>query len=307
MKFLFTQTMLGVDIQQSEIRFVQLSKMKNTYRLERIEACPLDDVYVDGKIKNWEKLERELTSLVQKNKLQKISAVVSLPVNLVRMQHVHLPIGLKEQSIKAEMLSRVQKELPGLTDSLCIDYIKLPSANAGYHHYFFVAAREAYITQYAACLKKTGMNIHIIDIDIFALQRMTALAAPLLGGEIHAIFQCSRYTAIFMVYHAHDIIFYHAFDIHDDIEASLKNKIQLYRAAVQQIQIHKLFILSCASIREKTVSSLAELQAMEILFLNPWDFIRLNKDADVSLLNDRPADFLIAGGLAMREKKHAAF
>lgn len=167
-----SSSLVGLDIQPDAIRLVRLKKIKRGFQAKDvIENYLPNDVFAEGKIKNWELLRSILVDLVNIHQLNGMPTAISLPVNLVRIHQMQMPHGLSEAEIEIELFSYIHNHLPGLTDSLSIDFVSLPQKQADYNEIFFAATRKEYLSSYIDCVNAAGLKVKIVDVDIYALKR----------------------------------------------------------------------------------------------------------------------------------------
>ena len=131
-----------------------------------------EQVFVDGKIKDFESIRYLLAGEVRTRKLAGVAAAIHIPLNLVRMQNIQIPSGLANDAIKEEIKLQLEKDFPGLSDSLAIDFNVEKAEISGYSNVHFVATREEYISQYVSCINATGLKVKIVDVDVYALKRL---------------------------------------------------------------------------------------------------------------------------------------
>lgn len=187
---LHSPSMVGLDIQPHEVRLVQLKKNKHGFLVERVAKNQLPPtVFAEGKINHWEGLGHVLTELISTLGIKGLPAAINLPASLVRMQQLQLPSGLTQRQIHTEIHAQLQRELPGMVDLLAIDYVAFPSDNAAYSDVLFAAARQEYIAQLGSCVSAAGLNVKIVDVDIYSLKRIVsyAIAFPVVKEKVNAI------------------------------------------------------------------------------------------------------------------------
>jgi type IV pilus assembly protein PilM len=293
---MYTPTLTGIDIQLHEIRLMQLRKTKSTFIIENIAKVMLpNSIFTDGKIKNWRALQTVMTEQVRVLGL-KGAAAVTLPANLVRMQRLSLPTGLSDTAIQEEITAQVQRDLPGVVEALSIDYTAVATAQAPYADVYFAAARQDYVSQLVQCVNQTGLQVKIVDVDIYALKRWVhfATAMPMRWGEVYALVYVCQHWALLLVYNSHEIFFHQQWEISaNDLIAELKNRFQMCLAAFHHLTIHKLIVCGmedCASVIEA-----------EVYYPDLLASFKQSKLVDNVLLAQQTADFLIAGGAAMQE------
>jgi type IV pilus assembly protein PilM len=88
---------LGIDISESRISVVLLSKLNNKIKLLKADDCPVPSgAIIDGNIENPALLAKSIKSLISKNRIRTRRAVVSLFAKPIFMQMLDLPREIPE-------------------------------------------------------------------------------------------------------------------------------------------------------------------------------------------------------------------
>ncbi len=164
--------LVGISIQPRNIHLVQLKKAKKSYLLERARQVPLpENVFREGKVREFTVLTEVLADLVQAEQLQAHQAAVCVSVNQVKMASMVMPAALSDEEVEAEIKAEVYRGLPGKSDALAVDFQRCVEKGAFEAPVFFAAVRHDYVAQYAACLRDAGLSLAVVDVDVFALLR----------------------------------------------------------------------------------------------------------------------------------------
>ena len=107
---------------------MQLTKYRQRHHIKYLVSHPLPlGIFADGKIKQWELLQWQLIELGEKYLWHGTAAGLALPASLARIQHIQLPAGLSDSEIETEVYLHIQRDLPGITDTLCADFTVSPA------------------------------------------------------------------------------------------------------------------------------------------------------------------------------------
>lgn len=165
--------MVGLDIRPQGIWLMQLKRYGKKFQALQMVALELpENVFMDGKIRQFEMIERLLKEHVIKMKLRGLATAIHIPVNLIREQTIQIPSELSPVAIQQEIKMQLEKDFPGLNDALAMDFIVEKAELAGYANIHFVVTREEYISQYVSCINSTGLTVKIVDVDTYALKRL---------------------------------------------------------------------------------------------------------------------------------------
>ena len=182
---IFSKPQIGLDIQPDAIRFVQLIKHRRGYQIQRMESLPLaPSIFSEGRIKQWDELRAQLIELSITFHWRGLPVALAVPMNLVLTQHLQLPAGLSEEQIEIEVYLHIQRELPYITETLCADFHVTHIPHENYVDVHFTAARQEYVSQYTECVAASGLQVKLMDVDDYALQRAENAAFEFAGKQL---------------------------------------------------------------------------------------------------------------------------
>lgn len=288
----FRRSMLGLDIQEHGIYLLELNKKRSSYVVKRMLAQSLPaGIYVDGKIAGWNELKFFLQDLARKNKLSKQIIATSLPAELVRIQKLQLTTHLKPAETRTMLVTQLQRDLPSLKDNLCLDYYELPSSDQQQQALLVAATRQEYINQLNQCFQAAELRLKIIEVDIYAWQRLFA-AGIVSPAKTNGIFLWLQDFALLIIFTNLEIIFHQRWIVFDKqkIWHELEDKLRIYHSIYPQEQITQLIYFST---NELPIKNGAFANIEQCQFYNPCE-------SDLFAAKLDPA-FMLAAGCAMRE------
>jgi Tfp pilus assembly PilM family ATPase len=324
--------LIGLDIQPGELRLIQMRKTRKTFVVEDASIIKLPEtVFVDGKIKQWQELSLALRAGVEELACMNMAAAFSLPANLTRMQCLQVPVGISHAAIEEEIKVQVERDLPGLRDSLYIDFCISPSALAGYTNVFFVVTRQEYVSQYVDCLNATGLKVKIVDVDIFALKRIlhfSSVKSLIMKSNKHLLINqavnqevnqivnqaikqeeitiliCDiNHILYLIVFTDYQIVFHQQWQAKKELEliTKLKNQITTFLSESSSYKISKLRVYADDLLIAEIKNEANANWSCEVDSLNDFSFIAWSQAVKEKIaLKHRPS-FLLACGAAMRE------
>lgn len=293
--------MIGIDVTPNQLTLLQLVHRRSGYTIEQAVERQLKNILSpDGKIKSWEDLRLALAQLVTDLGIKGMPAAISLPANLVHMQHIQLPDHLLDVDIAAEISAQMQRDLPGMTDELYIDFIKYPSNQKEQIEVFFAATRKEYVMSYADCINQSGLKIKVVDIDVYALMRAIhfELDEKILN-QVNAIIYYTGYRIIFFIREKSGISFHQRADIfpEENIVEQLLKKIELFLTSFHSSIIQNIIL--CGSHKEmETLQASIPLKWQ----MNAYWFKHFSRLVFTVAAQEKrvvPENFLLAYGLAM--------
>jgi Tfp pilus assembly PilM family ATPase len=245
---------------------------------------------------HWDVVRSYLTEFVMEQRLNGEEVAICLPAHLVRMQRISLPIGLSEAEIAMEIRLLLQRDLPGMKETLCIDF-KILSQNKDEIDIFFVAMREEHLLQYVECAEAAGLRVKVVDVDVFAITRAVSGDLPLLRmKERHALVYFIDNSVTLVGFDAEIILFHQYWELTEaeDFSIQLNHYLQLNLSVYPPSGRMNLLIYG--------VNGNLSLSNNESIVIHPIDpFAKMiwNKDKKPAI---ELSYYLLAYGLAMRQR-----
>lgn len=294
---------VGLDIKPHSIRIIQLKKTRRGFSVENYATVELPaDTFIEDKINDWDAVHSVLAPLVQTWGIEGAPTVIALPANLVRAKRMTLPAALSAGEIEAEIYAHVQQELPGMPDTLTIDFVVAAEKNSGTAEVFVTMTREVYLSQYIHCVTEAGLQIKIVDVDIYALTRSVAYALqlPMQHDQVIALCQLESTTIDLCVFSSQEIIFHQQWEMTSQLDlcTQLKRGMQLCFAAYPHLKIHELALCSDDDAISRFVMEEWQLSPV---YPNPFARMALATQIDTEHFTSMTPYLLTACGLAMRE------
>jgi Tfp pilus assembly PilM family ATPase len=293
--FFSKTSLLGLDIQSRAIRLTRLNKKCMDKIEQLVERALPENVFTEGKVIQWDILRTHLSQLVIEQHLHGLEVAICLPANLVRMQRISLPSGLSETEIATEIRIHLQRDLPGMTDALCIDFSVL-DRNKNVSEIFFVAMREEYLLQYTECVEAAGLRVNVIDVDVCAITRAANRVLPvLIPNKAYALLYVTDNDAFLVGFERETIAFHQYWELIklENFSIQLNDYLQLNFSPNKQVEATDLFLYGI----DKNAIALNNRSVM-IHEIDPFSKIKF--------LGDKPkgslSNYLLAYGLAMRQR-----
>jgi Tfp pilus assembly PilM family ATPase len=295
--------MIGIDIQPQSIHLVQIKRKKQKFIIDWAKTSPLP--LLPENSDHWQQIESVLKQLIP---IGKYAASLALSANLIRMQTITLPIGLNDPEIKKEIETYIERDSPESKDALCIDFNHKPSVKTGYIDIFFAAVKEKVLTQYTACLKRAGFNLHLIDVDLLAINRIALLLLPHLSQKKYLVFYCTNERAILFAVHNQHLVFYQILSLtkqteYNEFYNQLNNHIQFYINNYPKTHTKNLVICSSNLYSKKASQELIAKYDFDFYYLYLSSALFLNIDS-ISTDESTSLDFLLALSVAIQGEKY---
>jgi type IV pilus assembly protein PilM len=303
---LLSSSLVGIDVQPRAIRLVHVRKRRREFILESAVSRELAaGIVADGRIREWELFAEILTSLVHDHDLSGMTASISLPVSLVRMQCLSVPAGISDTLIEAEIKYQIERDFPGMTESLCIDFSVSGQRENESLDVFFIAARKEYLEQYVNCINSAGLRVKIVDIDVCALTRLFSYCPEMMmmQGEVCAIVVVSDDIVSLIIYSERGILHHQDWEagIGADLLTQVKTRMQIFFASRRDIVVHKLAIYCKNAVQQAPVSHFHGVMSSRICHPDLSSIIKFGTRVQFDSGSEIFSGFLVACGVAMRE------
>jgi type IV pilus assembly protein PilM len=180
---------IGLDIGSSSVKFVELSKGKEGFKLQNLGISPLPpEAIVDGALMDSVTIIDAIRNLVSSTRTKKKDVVTSVSGHSVIVKKITLPlmtVAELEESIQWE----AERYIPFDINDVNIDFQIFGSSpdNPDLMDVVLVAAKKDIINDYVSVIMEAGLNPVVIDIDSFALENMLAINYEIDRDETVAI------------------------------------------------------------------------------------------------------------------------
>ncbi len=290
-----------MDVQPGEVRLVHLKRCKSNCTIEYAANRSLsEDVFGEGKIKSWDELQFVLIDMVQEGNLRGMAAAISLPANMVHMQHVEVPFNLPERQIPAEIVAQVQREFPGMTEELSADFILREPESKEYANLFYAAARKEYLMHYARCINSAGLQLKIADVDIYALQRIVVFNDTQTDKNTDAIIYLAANQILFILHQSDELFFHQRWNIPgNDFSAEIKHKIQLFLAGLKQLNVDQIILCSDDARLINVADYLKQAWKVPVRILNAMSKFEYTFEDIATCVSEDSSQYLLAAGLSL--------
>lgn len=283
-------TLIGIDIQSHEIRIMVLSHTKKSIRIEKMgyQALP-EGAIQNGKIKIFKEVCATLAKLTAEMRVHKGAVAIAMPAaSVVNKSIPALP--LKHAALDAEVAAHLKTYFPGVTEDLCYDYIKLNPQSL-----LIVAARSAEVMPYINLVEQVGLQVKIVDVDLYAVLRAVtfAIAKKL---QTLVILHFSAMKVEWILFHDSETLFYQQWPMDIDIALQCKSAFQLCSITHSTVLIQEIFLTGNKD-KARAVSHAIEA-LLKIKTHLPDPFVHLAFPPQSAC----PSRFIVALGLALRNK-----
>ena len=179
--------LIGVDISDTQVRVVSLSKQAGRYRVEGYCIGELADGAVeDGVIGDVDTVALCLERLVERMGLRTHGAALAIKSGAAFTKHVMLDSTLARREIEELMLVEAESSLPYALDEVYLDYAIADGVIAGAarrpQKMLLVACKHDVLDLRVRVAEQARLQVEAVDLESFALQRVLSRHSNLESG-----------------------------------------------------------------------------------------------------------------------------
>ncbi len=300
--FNYSRSCVGVDINENEIRLMHLKKQKQQWIVINFAVAPLPkDAILDGRIKHFESVQKTLKQLVTKTQTKCLPAVIAIPFTHVITKKIKLDSHIEESEYWDEISTHLSTYLPGMSEEMCFDFVKLQSDRVEHTELLLVACREELLNLYSAVVKEAGLTLRIIDIDLYALIRSVMAALPAEIQFPFCIVHIEKAMTYIVVLAKNAILFQQQWPTieEDQLFFYIHRALQLCLSTHLTLQINRILIVGMTS---KPASFFENFSIPTIVFDPLAIYFSKSSKKREALMRDS-SRLIVSCGLAMRKLK----
>jgi len=175
--FFAKKDIIGLDIGSQQVKIVQLSESKGSYRLERLAVAALQpELIVDGSILDATRVVEIIRELISSSDIKARDVTLSVSGHSsVIIKRVALP-QMSEDELEESIRFEAEQYIPFDIEDVNLDFQILgPAEEDNMMDVLIVAVKKDKINEYVSVVKEAGLNPVIVDVDAFALENMYEL------------------------------------------------------------------------------------------------------------------------------------
>lgn len=188
------KSLLGMDISSSAVKLLELSRQgTDKYRVESYFAQPLPpDAVVEKNINDVEALADTISKVASGSRARIKDTAVAVSGSSVITKVIEMPAGLNDQAMESQIAMEADQYIPYPLDEVALDFAVVgPSENnEDQVDVLLAACRREGVEQRAEAVGLAGLNPKVVDVEVFAVERVFRLLAGQLedvGGQVIAV------------------------------------------------------------------------------------------------------------------------
>jgi len=166
--------LVGLDIHQTEVRLLQLTKIKQQIILKNFTLAALPEgAMVDGIIKQISNVQTAVDAVVAKTVTFGSAVAIGLPGNQVTSKQLKFPREWPLAAIATEIADNLYQYLPDGDKEVWFDFSLLQNQSSDYQEVVFVAAAKNYVQPFLDIAMKAGLLPKVIDVAEHIYSRLS--------------------------------------------------------------------------------------------------------------------------------------
>lgn len=197
------RSILGVDFSSTSIKILELSGSQAQHCVEGYAQTPFPQ--------NLNAIVTSIKTLLSNSNFSSKQAIIAVPDSSVFSKVIQIKSCVDEQDLEEWVLMEAGKYIPYALEDINLDFNVLgPSPNhSEWRDVLVVASRTENVNQRLETMKSAGLEIQIVDVESYAIERAVRLSFPIDQGKNIAFFDMGRlYTRCF-VFNGGRFIFSH--------------------------------------------------------------------------------------------------
>lgn len=227
-----SQDLVGLDIGSDFIKLLEISSTQ-PQSIKNFSVYPVPaGAIVKGEVKNYAIVGSILEKMFQENSIKTKNVALAIPRLAVIIKKFTVDNRLTADEIESRTWLEANRYFPDLVGNVYLDFVVLGPAekDATQNEIMIVACRKEQIKSYLEVLQQQGLNVKIVDVDNYALQRALSLVNQQMPElETVALLNFDANLISLIVTHKDNLIYTHEqnYDGHElmkKVEAYLSKK-----------------------------------------------------------------------------------
>lgn len=169
-----TKPIVGIDISSTAVKLVELSRSKDSYRVESYGVEPLPaNAVVEKLIKDTAAVSEALRRLLSKTKPKARDVAVAVPGSAVITKVIDMDAELLEFEVENQLTIEAGQYIPYAIDEVNLDFsiMGVSEDNPEKMQVLLAASQTEVIDQLVEVIETSGFKPAIVDVEAYAMQR----------------------------------------------------------------------------------------------------------------------------------------
>jgi type IV pilus assembly protein PilM len=305
MKIVNVRRLVGIDIRQNFIRLVELSYINAKYKVEACINAPLAQAKITDEI-----VVATIKDILSKNSLKSDETAIALSHNEVIFKEFKITAGLSHKEIKKFLGFNFSRLSGEKAEDFVIDYaIDAGGITDKMVKLQTVGVKTNITARLASLLHKAKLELCVIDVDIYALERAIRFQlGPVLG--LTAVVNIDYNQILIIVFDDKKVIYFHEdnvdeddFSTSDQVPDLIKSKLHVAGSSLTG-SFARIVIGGEKARLPRLVDEIKSRVDLPIILAAPFSNMELSESICRESIAQLSPLMLISCGLALRVKDH---
>lgn len=322
-------TAIGLDLDASGVRLIELSRSRGNLRVEHFAFEPLaHGAFREGGGLQSDQVSEAIHIALIKSGSRTRDTALALPASSVISKIITLPEVLSEDEIEAEIQAEASQNLPFAISEIGLDFFILGTSarEQASIDVMLVAARKEKIDERIAWAQMAGLHVVSVSVDVYAARiAMTEQfkREKIINSDAIGLYQIGSEQSHFSVFARHTMVYERTqgfgsyklkHDLYKNNESAQNELIHAFNELAAQELSRALQLFFSSSMFGKLTHlyiagdalHIAELESlllcrmdMPVAIVNPFSDIRISSTVNQSALEAQSSACLVATGLAL--------
>jgi type IV pilus assembly protein PilM len=166
--------LIGLDIGSRTIKIAEIVDKKTSHILKNFHTINIEPgIIEEGAVKDPETVSESIRQIYKEGKLKEKNVAISIGGYSVIVKKINVQ-SMTEEELQGTIHFEAEQYIPFDISDVNLDFQILGESehNPNQMSVLLVAAKKEMVNEYINLVRMTGLNVHIIDVDAFALQNI---------------------------------------------------------------------------------------------------------------------------------------
>ena len=177
---------IGVDIGSSSVKVVEVKRVGSSYQLVGFGVTEIPTGAIEGgEIRNSGRVQAAIRAALNNAKVDTKDAVIGVSGGSVIAKRVKVP-KMSQAELEESIRWEAEQHIPFDTDDVNLDF-QIMGSGGQEIEVMLVAVKKGRVESFVEVAEAAGMNVLVVDADVFALENQYEVNYPELKGEVVAL------------------------------------------------------------------------------------------------------------------------
>jgi type IV pilus assembly protein PilM len=170
LSFVMGKSYVGLSIGASSVKIVELRKKSNSWMMTAYANIPVEEVLSDQReVINATNLTFAIKEALAASKVKAKEVCSSLVGSGVIIKNLTIAVANKKE-LEDQVYWEAEQYIPFDISDVVIDYQTIRESKTNEFEVVVVAVKNDYMDQYVGVIEESGLQLRVMDVEVFALQ-----------------------------------------------------------------------------------------------------------------------------------------